>query len=367
MAFRIRMALVHPNSCECPKSKLDLFEVPPTQTSVAYGYWEQKGLTSALTDQGPYEFAVSGTGHNYIDLANTYLFVEAHIIDDDDTALDGGADVGPVNLWMHSLFSDVSVSLNDNLVSPPTSLYPYSAYIEILLSYGSAAKKSQLTGVMWYKDTPGHQDKRTTDNQGFTSRKALTAQSKAVQMTGKLHLDLFCQEKYLLNHVDLKIKLRRSRDVFALMADADNYKIKIKDLAVRMGHVKAFEKTSCKYPIRRVEVKVDTVPRGNMNYVQDNMFLGQLPKRLVIGCVDSDALNGTITKIPFDFRHYKINFVALNGRQIPAKRYNPNLKTQVIFAVIWDSIPVREICIKSKEIPSPERNTLKQTPYLDSI
>ena len=43
--------------------------------------------------------------------------------------------------------------------------------------------------------------------------------------------------------------------------------------AVRMGHVKAFEKTSCKYPTRRVEVKVDTVPRGNMNYVQDNMFL----------------------------------------------------------------------------------------------
>jgi hypothetical protein len=44
------------------------------------------------------------------------------------------------------------------------------------------------------------------------------------------------------------------------MADADNYKIKIKDLAllvrnvqlspaVRMGHVKALEKTRCKYPI----------------------------------------------------------------------------------------------------------------------
>jgi hypothetical protein len=42
------------------------------------------------------------------------------------------------------------------------------------------------------------------------------------------------------------------------------------------------------------------------------MCLGQLPKRLVIGCVDSDTLNGTITKIPFDFKHYKINVVALN-------------------------------------------------------
>jgi hypothetical protein len=58
--------------------------------------------------------------------------------------------------------------------------------------------------------------------------------------------------------------------------------------AVRMGHVKAFEKTSCKYPVRRVEVKVDTVPTGNVNYVQDNMFLRQLPKRLAIACVDSD-------------------------------------------------------------------------------
>ena len=41
---------------------------------------------------------------------------------------------------------------------------------------------------------------------------------------------------------------------------------------------KAHEKTSCKYPIRRVEVKVDTIPRGNMNYVQDNMFLDSFRK-----------------------------------------------------------------------------------------
>jgi hypothetical protein len=48
----------------------------------------------------------------------------------------------------------------------------------------------------------------------------------------------------------------------------------------------------------------------------------------VIGCVDSDTLNGTITKIPFDFKHYKINFVALNvdGRQIPAKPLQPDFE-----------------------------------------
>jgi hypothetical protein len=277
--LRLKMALVHPNSCECTKSELNLFGVPPTQTSVEHGYWEQKGLT----DQDPSEFAVRGAGEEYIDLFNTYLFVEAHIVNTDGSDLDADTDVGSVNLWMHSLFSDVSVSLNEKLISPPTSMYPYRAYIETLLSYGPAAKESQLTGVMWYKDIPGQQDERTVDNKGFTSRKGLTALSKSVQMMGKLHLDLFCQNKYLLNHVDLKIKLRRSRDAFALVADAANYKIKIKEMAlyvkkvqlspvVRMGHVKALAKTSCKYPVRRVEVKVDTVPTGNMNYVQVNMF-----------------------------------------------------------------------------------------------
>jgi hypothetical protein len=185
--------------------------------------------------------------------------VEAQIVKTDGSDSDPDTEVGPVNLWMHSLFSEVSVSLNGKLVSPPTSMYPYRAYIETLLSYGPVAKESQLTGVMWYKNTPGQQVKRQTDSKRCTSSKVMTALCKSVEMMGKLHLDLFCQDKYLLNHVDLKIKLRRSRDAFALVADAANYKIKIKEMAlylrkvqlspaVIMGHVKALEKTSCKYP-----------------------------------------------------------------------------------------------------------------------
>ena len=92
-------------------------------------YTDQCGLWVLGAERIDIEFAVSGAGEDYIDLANTYPFVEAQIMDDDDTALDDGADVGSVNLWMHSLFSDVSVSLNENLVSSPTSLYPYRAYI----------------------------------------------------------------------------------------------------------------------------------------------------------------------------------------------------------------------------------------------
>jgi hypothetical protein len=151
---------------------------------------------------------------------------------------------------------------------------------------------------MWYKDTPGYQDKATAASKGFTSRKALTAQSKSVQMMGKLHLDLFCEEKYLLNKVNLKIKLRRNRNVFTPMAETDNYKIKIKDVAlfvrsvqlspaVRMGHVNALEMTSCKYPTYRSQSRYGSTWQHELRPGQ--YVLGQLPKRLVIGCVDSDA------------------------------------------------------------------------------
>ena len=113
---------------------IGFFGVPPTQTSVDHGYWEQKGLTSTLTDQGSYEFAVSGAGDDYIDLFNPYLFVEAHIVNTDGSNLDPVTNVGSVDLWMHSLFSDVSVSLSEKLVSPPTNMYPYRAYIETIFS-----------------------------------------------------------------------------------------------------------------------------------------------------------------------------------------------------------------------------------------
>ena len=66
----------------------------------------------------------------------------------------------------------------------------------------------------------------------------MTKANQKIQMMGQLHLDLFCQDKYLINHVDLKLKLRRSRDQFALCGDEDEYKIKIKDIGLYVRKVK---------------------------------------------------------------------------------------------------------------------------------
>ena len=331
------MAFLHPNSCECVKSELDLFDVPPTQTSVEDGYWHQIGTVTAVNDGGPYVFNISGAGDDYVDLGNTNLYVKAQIVKNDGTDIAADAKAAPTNLWLHTLFGDVSVSLNEKLVSSPSNTYPYRAYLETLLSYGPSAKDSQLTGAMWYKDTATRLDALLDTNTGYIKRKLKASGSKVIEMMGKLHSDLFAQERYMINNVDIRITLSRSKDAFCLMSDAANSKVIIKEIylnvrkvrlspSVRLAHAKALTITPVKYPVRRVEIKVSSVPRGNMDFVKDNLFLGQMPKRLVIGCVDSDAYNGAFTKNPFNFKNYDINFVVLNvdGKQIPMKPLQPN-------------------------------------------
>ena len=104
-------------------------------------------------------------------------------------------------------------------------------------------------------------------------------------MIGRLHDDLFFQDRYILNGVDVKIRLVQSKNAFALMAGGDNpdYKISIDETvlfaskaklnpAMQMGHAKALEKGTAKYPLRRVHCKVFSIPRGAMSHTRKRLF-----------------------------------------------------------------------------------------------
>ena len=206
------MAFVHEDSCECLMSELDLFSVPPTQTSIENGTWVEYHPLTTVGDGSPIEFDISGTGEDYIDLGNTMLYVQAKITKQDGTNLDANDPVGPVNLLLHSLFSQVDISLNGTQVTTSTNTYPYRAMLETLLSYGGDAKKSQLTSALYYHDQADRMDSvafDATGNSGLKTRKTFTTTSNPVDMIGRIHADLFFQSRYLLNEVNVKIKLTR--------------------------------------------------------------------------------------------------------------------------------------------------------------
>ncbi|GBN20891.1 Uncharacterized protein F54H12.2, partial [Araneus ventricosus] len=357
------MAYLLKDSLECVKSELELFHLPGTQTAIQGGHWTQFFPLSNVTNGGPVEFHISETGDDYIDLSQTQLYVKARIVKQDVTALKTDSKIGPVNLFLHSLFSQVDVSLNDHLVSSSNNTYPYRAYIETLLNHGYGSKTSQRTTEMFYKDNEVSGD-------GLKKRSEFFKLSSVVDMIGGLHFDLFNQERHLLNMVDIKINLIRSTPEFCLIGEAgckvvlDHVSLFIRKVrvssGVTLGHAKALEKTTAKYPITRVSCKAYSIPQGSMSFVQDNVYVGQLPKRLVIGCVDNDAFHGSLSKNPFNFKHFNLNFIGLyvDGQSVPYNPLEPNFDQdkyirayQSLFLGTEKSGQDRGIFISRKEYP----------------
>ena len=62
------------------KSELELFSLPPTQTTIEASDWVHRKPISSLTDDSPIEFVVPEQGDEYIDLAHTMLSIHTQII-----------------------------------------------------------------------------------------------------------------------------------------------------------------------------------------------------------------------------------------------------------------------------------------------
>lgn len=317
------MAFILKGSPECVKSELELFSLNPTQTVIESGLWVQFHPLSNVFDGGPVEFHIASSGEEYLDLNQTQLYVKVKIVKADGGSIDKDVQIGPVNLFLHSLFSQVDITLNDRLVSDSSNTYPFKAYLQTLLNNGYDSKTSQLTSEMFYKDS----------DEGLKKRSKFFELSAPVDMIGNLHCDLFNQERLLLNMVDLKIKLIRSKPEFCLIG-LPGHKVVLDHISlfvrkvrtspgVIVGHAKMLEKGStAKYPINRTMCKVYSIPQGSMSIVQDNVFVGQMPKKLIVGCLDNDAFHGNMEKSPFEFKHYHMNFIGIyvDGQPVP---HNP--------------------------------------------
>jgi hypothetical protein len=116
---------MHEGSCECAKSELNLFSIPVTQTSVESRMYVDYHPVSSITGGAPFEFDVNATGEQYLDLANSLPHVRAKTVKANCDDLEAASSVGPVNNSLHSLTSQVDVSLNGSLITSLTNTYAY--------------------------------------------------------------------------------------------------------------------------------------------------------------------------------------------------------------------------------------------------
>ena len=307
------MAFIHPQSCPCTKSEVDLFSVPPTQVVMESARYVECQPIASIAQNAPIEFSISGSGNEYMDLGNSMLNVKIQITQADGTPIDNTHQVAPINLILHSIFSDLEVKLNETVISTCGGLYPYRCYIETLLSFGSDAKSSQLQASGYAADVAGHFDE--TDPMGAA------AQNRGLikDLCGKLHFDLSYQDKLIPSDVGLRIRLTPSKDAFCLMAHGAQPGFKVKILEARLlirkvrisdslylAHAKGFQHGNARFPLRRVAIKSYSIPQGLLSHSQEGISSGQLPTRMVLGFVENNAMNGTYNSNPFHFKHFGV-------------------------------------------------------------
>ena len=140
---------MHPSSLESVTSQLDLFSVPQTQSSLEDGFFTEYRPLSMLTSAGAVEFRIAAESSNYINLANNFLYVRASVTQADGTDLKQGVEIAPECNFLHTLWSQCDLYLNDTLVTQSSNNYSNRSYMETLLSFGKDAKDSQLSSVLW--------------------------------------------------------------------------------------------------------------------------------------------------------------------------------------------------------------------------
>ncbi|VDH93853.1 Hypothetical predicted protein [Mytilus galloprovincialis] len=205
--------------------------------------------------------------------------------------------------------------------------------IQNLLSYGTDAKKSQLTSQLYLRDLSGHYDDNDVKNGSNTSlynRSLYFTESQTCDMEGPLLHDLFNLDRFMLNSVAINVKLYRSRPEFCLMTSEGSplFEVYLEEVVLKIcklqvlpsiitAHAEKLKTTNAKYPFTRTEVRLISIPAGSLSFNYNNLFNGVRPTRVVIGFVDAEAAAGSYELNPFNFQHFNLSQIALKLNQVP--------------------------------------------------
>ena len=165
-------------------------------------------LITWLSDGGPIKLKVSGSSKEFLDLARSYLYLKAKVSKEDGSNLDGASKVGFTKYPIASLSNQVDVILGGKLISSATNTYAHRSMLELLLNCDKKAAELQLDCGLFCKVTDGKMEEMDVSadpvlNMNLGTRSEWTKTNKIVELQGRIHSDIFNQEKLILNGVDL--------------------------------------------------------------------------------------------------------------------------------------------------------------------
>jgi hypothetical protein len=312
-------------------------------------------------------------------ISKTLIQLDFTVTKEDKTSLPTTTSiVAGVNNTLHSLFSEVSTSINGQNISGSKMLYPYKAYLGTLLTFDSEVKNSTLQMQGWANDKARTMGPEAT-NSGFIMRSqflrvddVLTNDFRAEGCTfiGKLYHELHTCDKPLPPHTAVDFYLTRESSEFSLMSkstDTEKYKAIVKNvkLFVPVAWLTEqmykeieirFPKQTMKYHFRRLSVITYGIEVNKRETLSDSLFSeSENPTRIFFALVDTKAYQGDINKNPFEFGRkwfYEATAVQTVQRNVPSEQIVSDLvdkKLDSKFEVLYQRLGLQQ---QSSEPPT---------------
>jgi hypothetical protein len=363
-------------SSECSKSELDLFYVPPTQTAIEEGVYDDIQPHSSFNTSDVIRFDIVGDSAHFLNLAETEIHIIGRIIQRGcDLGIEAKTKLAPVNNFLHSLFSQINISINNQNVENTNSSYSIRSYLENLISFNKIEKISTLAGDLFIKDEATQFENFTVEekttassittihpvNRGFLKRHEKTINEKSIQLQGKLHCDLFTMNHLMVNSTTITLTLKKNMPKFYLMGEPltnkeyyfsfDDCFLRIRRQVISPSVMVAIsrinEEFTYKYPIKRVVVKSFVIPESSVMVYIPKICDGILPRRVVVGLLKTTAYDGRFSENPFYFENLNLTSMSLkvNSKSLP----NTNgLKFDFVKNIYLDGY--KSICKLSRDL-----------------
>ena len=312
-------------------SSLDVFDGVPILEPILWSNTQQTFPTNSLKE-AIIDFHLETDRNVMLDLQETYLLLKVEV-KKDGVALENADEVMFSNNALHSLFSNCEVYFNNEQIYTSNGLYPHKAQIS-----------NEFSGTRGLKDSIGicqgyqYENIPNDFNSAPFTGKVMTVNTGEKMFYGKLAIDVFTCDKFLLPNIKVRIRLIRSRPNFYLIStQTKNFHATIKEASlftrvvavdepcIRTIQAKIKERPA-RYNFTEVLSKTFIIPNNQNQFIHENIFNNAPIRRIAIAMNTNTAFTGTLGTNPFHYRKFDLREVRIvRGNQVIVRMDTRNI------------------------------------------
>ena len=295
-----------------------------------------EGNNEGITDTY-IEFRVAGVPGQFLDLSTLALELRVGVSKTDGTELSDTDHVVFANGLSNTMFKSCTCYLNEQMVES-NALFNYHSFIKMITSVSQDKLDSVGMTSFYYRDYEGAKgivDTYTEDyfTGGNKTEKEMigNCENHGLSMTAPLLLDISSLDAYLLDSVDVRIRLELANKSWILNTHqaGDGFRFKLNAAKLWVDRVtphstaleslnQSLAMKTMQYTYNRTLYKTYVLGANQTSLVAELPFAQIIPQNLMMAIVDMNSMQGTFNKNGLYFTHADLSHVhiTINGSTV---------------------------------------------------